>query len=356
MLPVQEISDDTLREMIALYEKCFERWPVLAPEVSSLEHLRWKMSGPASPLGSYQGRLGGKLVYCATALTDWVRVAGRRCVRVVFLDACVDPSCRGRGVYSRSVTYRTRVARYRCDLSLHEGSPSARVERRLARQGQTRLGNRITKLIRVLGSEAPLHGLLRGAGFLRRPLASALKAAGSLVAALRGNAAPSLTATTVTVFDDRFDALFAAAASRFDYIGERTCEHLRWRYGDRRAGPYQVRALEEHGELLGWAVSRTAGPRAYLVDLLGVPDRPDIVEALAADAVAVARARGSSQLMCWLPRRHPYRRALFRQGFFDSRQDPGVGFHAVEMPPEELAPLADASAAIHFGLGDTDLA
>ena len=101
---------------------------------------------------------------------------------------------------------------------------------------------------------------------------------------------------------------------------------------------------------------RTAARQAYLVDLLTLPDRPDVVESLVADAAGLARDRGAAQLVFWLPHRHPYRGALFRVGFLDSRIDPGVGFHGVDMPAARLSLLANPATPVHFVLGDTDLA
>ena len=115
-----------------------------------------------------------------------------------------------------------------------------------------------------------------------------------------------------------------------------------------------AREVVDRGELIGYAVVRTAGDRAYLADLLALPDRRDAVEALARDAVEVARGSGAAVIDCWLPRRHPYRAALQGLGFID-RGDAGVSYHPVQASDEVLAPLADPGARLHYTLGDTDL-
>jgi hypothetical protein len=176
---------------------------------------------------------------------------------------------------------------------------------------------------------------------------------GALVAGPRRR--PAASPRTVVSIDQRFDALFEAAAGSFDLIGERTADYLTWRYGDPRGGRNVVRELVEDDRLAGYAVVRFAGDRAYLSDLLALPDRPDSVDALVADAVEVAARGGAAILECWLPRRHPYRAALRRWGFLDRGRDAGISCHAVEMPEAELAPLDDPRARIHYTLGDTDL-
>jgi hypothetical protein len=367
LLDSTEITEAVAAEMLALFRSGFGRWPWSDPGVPELDHLRWKTSGPATRLGSYQGRIHGRLVYAATVFASWVRIAGVRRLRVVLLDACVDPSLQGRGIYSRAVSYRQHVLRYRCDFSMHERSQTGFVERRMASTGHRPLANRVTALVRVLQpsglsparaameasrspSKSPLDGPRR---LLARPASLALWALGAAVAATRRS--PGGRPRTAARFDQRFDALFEAAAGSFDVIGERTAEFLSWRYGDPRGGRNVVRELAEGERLVGYSVVRSAGPRAYLSDLLALPDRPHAIEALVADAVEVAAHGGASTLECWLPRRHPYRAALWRRGFFDRGRDAGISYHPVEMPAAELELLGDPRLRIHYTLGDTDL-
>ena len=165
--------------MIAVFRAGFGQWPFNAVPISDLDYLRWKMSGPASIYGSYQGRLHGRL----RLLDDRVRElgAGRRAPRLLrqsFLDACVDPAMRGRGVFSRAVAYQ-QCLEYRCDFSMHERSSRAEVRGRLARRDQRPFGNPIRVLSRVLapgrrgrsrrGSTAPERESRRVRGLAARP-------------------------------------------------------------------------------------------------------------------------------------------------------------------------------------------
>jgi hypothetical protein len=351
LLESADVSNVIADEMLAIFRAGFGQWPFIEPEVSHLDYLRWKMSGPATSLGSFQGRLGGRLVYATIVFASWVRIKGVRRLRLSFLDACVDPAARGRGIFSRAVAHQETLE-YRCDFSMFERSATVKVQRRLGRRDQRPLANRVNVMTRILVPSGPPtshHGLKR------LPVITAAFAAwllGSMLAATRRR--PAVEPRDVTCIDERFDVLFERAASSFDVIAERTAEFLRWRYGDRRGGRYVLRELTEGDRLVGYSVVRTAGAHAYLADLLVLPGRGDAVTTLVADAVAIATASGATMLDCWLPRHHPYRAALRRQGLF-GRRDAGVSYHPVELPAEELAPLADRRARIHFTLGDTDL-
>ena len=116
-----------------------------------------------------------------------------------------------------------------------------------------------------------------------------------------------------------------------------------------------MRSITDRDRLLGYAVLRTAGDKAYLADLLALPGRIDVLEALVADAVALAHRAGASGVECWLSGGHPYRAALRRQGFFDSRLDVAVEFHPIAATAEDLRCLRDPGARVHFQMGDTDM-
>jgi hypothetical protein len=350
LLRPDEVTDEIANEMIAVFRAGFGRWPFSTAPASDLDYLRWKMSGPASIYGSYQGRLHGRLVYSTVVFAGWVLVGGARLLRLTFLDACVDPELRGRGIYSRSTDYQECLD-YRCDFSMHERSARVEVRSRHARRDQRPLANQVKVLSRVLdpaGAPADLAGWAR------------MKSrAGNYGAWLLGTAMAAATRrprleVRPSSFDARYDALFEAVAPSFDVIAERGSEFLKWRYDDARAGACVAREVVDRGDLIGYAAVRVAGGRGYLADVLALPDRRDAVEALVRDAVEVARWSRAAVIECWLPQRHPYRAALQRLGFID-RGDAGVSYHPVRASDAQLAPLADPRARLHYTLGDTDL-
>jgi hypothetical protein len=349
LLRPDEVTEPVAREMIALFRAGFGRWPFQAVP-SDLDYLRWKMSGPASVYGSFQGRLHGRLVYATIVFASFVRVGGSRLRRLTFLDACVDPSMRGRGIYSKSTDYQEHLD-YDSDFSMHERSSRSEVIRRQSRRDQRPVGNQIQLLSRVLDPSAVTGEI---PGWSPRATRAALHGASLIGSAMAAAQRGSSFDVGAASFDERYDALFAAAASSFDFIAERGREFLRWRYADPRAGRCIAREVVDRGELVGYAVVRPSGEQTSLADLLVMPGRLDAVLALATDAVEVARESGAALVDCWLPRRHPYRAALRRVGFL-RRADAGVSFHPIQASDEELAPLAEPGGRLHYTLGDTDL-
>src|SRR5690606_5373908 len=95
-----------------------------------------------------------------------------------------------------------------------------------------------------------------------------------------------------------------------------------------RAGRFTIRVAEADGEVLGYSVIRTARATADIADLLVLPGRPDVAEALVRDAVAVSKQSGSSAVRSWMIRGHPYEALLGNVGFVRVRTSTKPVFHA----------------------------
>jgi hypothetical protein len=155
-------------------------------------------------------------------------------------------------------------------------------------------------------------------------------------------------------FDARNDALFEQAATEFDLIQIREHGFLNWRYVDPRAGRFTIR-LAEHGELLlGYAVLRADAQGADLADLLALPGRLDVVNALLRDALAVARRAGAPSMRMWMTRTHPYYPVVQQHGFIRVHNVVVPSFGPASGDPAEIAFLRDPSARVHLALGDSD--
>jgi hypothetical protein len=350
------ISDAVLEEALALYAAAFPSWPHRDPGWPAIDHLRWKTRSPASPLGLLVGRRDGRLVHACTVRSGRVRVRGRSCLLLHHPDAAVHPSERGRGIYAAALEHVTGRLRPRYDLAFDEIGAHPAMTRVQDRIGSRPLGNPVRNLVRVLHAGRVVTEWLPGCGWpTRLGLRLLATAQGLLEVRSRARLEHPGALGTLERFDARTDALFEAVAPAFDLIGERTSAHLNWRYADRRAGPFEARACEASGALLGYIVLRRSALRWEIADLLALPGRPDVIRALVADALERARAAGAAVVSGWLPRRHPYRSALRQAGFIDARTRAGVLYRPADLPPAELAFLGRPDARIHFTIGDTDL-
>jgi hypothetical protein len=164
----------------------------------------------------------------------------------------------------------------------------------------------------------------------------------------------SWSITTQSEFDNRIGGFFEEAARPFDFMIVRGKDYLNWRYCERAAGRFTVRAAEEQGKLLGYLVFKIAEGEGYIADLLALPGRVDVARSLVEDAHRLFREARVERVSCWMVRRHPYNRMLRRSGFVDSRRDVGFRINPISLTESEIEFLTDANARIHLTHGDSD--
>ena len=112
---------------------------------------------------------------------------------------------------------------------------------------------------------------------------------------LGGRFARGLEAEVLDGFDDSFDDLFERTAAVVPCLPEKDAAFLRWRYGpDCPQTPVTVLGVKSGGRLLGYAVLKDAskGQDGYVLDLMALPGRPDVVRALLRETVRYFREAG----------------------------------------------------------------
>ena len=129
---------------------------------------------------------------------------------------------------------------------------------------------------------APVKGLLNGG--LR-----------AVDAALSGVFGGSLKAEVIEDFDESFDELFEAVASRVPCVPEKDSAFLRWRYGPGSPQyPVTVLGVKEGKTLLGYAVLMVTwtGQDGNVLDLMTHPERRDVARALLNESIRFFRRAG----------------------------------------------------------------
>ena len=158
-------------------------------------------------------------------------------------------------------------------------------------------------------------------GPLKRVLNRALAAVDERLGSRFGGASE---AEVLGGFDDSFDDLFERTAAVVPCLAEKDAAFLRWRYGpDSPQSPVTVLGVRSKGRLLGYAVLRAAskGQDGYVLDLMALPGRPDVVRALLRETVRYFREGGVQIIRYRFVESPTSARAgdLARLGFFSRR-------------------------------------
>ena len=168
-----------------------------------------------------------------------------------------------------------------------------------------------------------------------------------------------VTLRTLPTFDRQFEPFLERASASWDVIPVRSVEYMNWRFCDPRAGEFTVRAAYESGELAGYSVTHSVGSRGYILDLLALPGRLDVVRTLVDDALRRLGEAGTAAVECWMLCEQPYARVLRQAGFIRlpgrSAEITGeIGWYGTGFEREERALLASPDTQVHLVRADFD--
>ena len=174
-----------------------------------------------------------------------------------------------------------------------------------------------------------------------------------------GGKEAGITVSELPAFDERFEPFWERASAAWDVIPVRSVELLNWRFCDPRAGDFSIRIAEENGALLGYVVLHLVSTRGYVMDLLALPGRLDVVRRLIDDAVHILHEAGASAVECWMLREHPYAGVLRRARFVllrrrSARETSLIGLTAPDASAEERALIASPRTPVHLVRADFD--
>ena len=348
-------------QMVELLFRAFKRWPAFELFESPVEHLRWKMrSDPIAARHQWIAELEGGIAAMIVIIVRRVRVRGRDYLVRDGADAAVDPQHQERGLYGAMLDH-TRERPQASDFDLGFGfTTNPRARRPSRSEGRAPLGNPIQVLQKPYNARAIIaRRREKYGGRLPAPLAVLRIKLETIFNRLRHRpywrpAERTWSITTLERFDDRIEGFFDEAARPFDLLILRSQGYLNWRYCELAAGQFTVRVAEQEGRILGYLVFKVSEGSGYIVDLLALSGRIDVVRSLVEDALHLFRESDVELVTCWMISRHPYNPILRRYGFIDTRRDVGFRYRAVSLDESELEFLADEGARIHLMHGDSD--
>ncbi|MCH8850136.1 MAG: hypothetical protein IIC89_04850 [Chloroflexi bacterium] len=322
--------------MLAVLQAAFKPWPKGELSIDPIEHLRWKLRSSELALKRHRvavahpnaARLSGasedaRIIGVSITIAYSVKVGDRLLLAHGGADAAVHPEFRNAGV----MTEIDRLGHEKSDrvFDVHFGVQSG--HEAIRRVGRHRQSGRRTVDVSVLV----------------RP-----------EAAVPDAAVADWAIRDVDRFDERVDTLWAEASRPYDIILARTAKRLNWRYCDPAAGGFSVKIAERDGRLLGYTAYRMSYGKGYIADLLALPGRLDVVDALVTTALRDFQNAGASASECWITDRHPYRDVLLRAGFTNARKTVGM-VRGQRVPDADIAQFMNEHASVHVMLGDTDL-
>ena len=316
--------------MLELLDASFRRWPAVEIPGDRLKHLQWKLrSTPDATRYHVVAELESKIIACRPYLLSKFRLCGELVSVRQGVDNAVHPDYRGGGLMT-ALMYPppARLMNFEVYFGIRSGAEAFKVMMRHEERQSCDLGVDVMEISGRLAEDA--------------------------VAKAHSWPPAAWSISSVTKFDERIEALCEEASRPFRFIVHRTREYLNWRYADERAGSFTIRLVEEGDRLLGFSALRIGGDRGYIADLLVLPGRTDVADALARDALVHVREHGVASLQGWATPGHPYRTSFERLGFRKKARKT-VYIQPLRLADERLTRFVSAKTPTHVTIGDTDL-
>ena len=352
-LSVRVPSEADIPEMVRVLLRAFGTWPSFPdPRITPEDHLRWKFNNHEIARKIHTvAEIEGRMISVRFRLMQTALIRGRPVLLRQAVDDAVDPEFQRMGVNKIMTDYFTDHL-ITGDVAMNF-STSVIAHRRLENEYRT-FGRELLVLYRALGLRALSNFGRAGRrqGFGRR-----VKARGVLRAvatAARPRRVGPIEIRGLERFPESVDQLFEHSQREFDWILLRTADYLNWRYAHPGAGRFSIRAAFQKDELIGYCVIRIGGPLAHIADLLVLPGRTDVADALVVDALEIAAGSGANAVVCWLMADHPYFDLVRGRGFIVTDATSGCMVKNEKLEADALDFLDRPEARVHVTAGDSD--
>ncbi len=298
----------------------------------------------------------GRVVGMAALLPTRLRVGGEPVPAAISADFAIDPAYRGFGP-ALSLQRATLKVLGEQGMLCAYGCPNELSEPIVKRVGYEDVGG-LTRFVKVLRSRLVVDLYVR-----RRRAARLLSAAATVTAdpALRLAARErrmrrdrALSFEKPGSFDDRFSDVWEATWRRHTLTGERSADHLNWKYELDTGQPsdYEIfAAVDAGGRVAGYVVYRVKDDVRHIFDIACLDSKP-VIDALLAGFLADARREGAIGVtfLC-LGSLGLLGKRLRSFGFVSRSEDKRLRVYVEDMP-SGIDPLERDSW--YFVMGDDD--
>lgn len=343
------------KDIVDLLELVFNGWPYFDLDCSPLDHWRWKhLYNPVGRSIVYVSESEGEIVGSVSTCPIKLKLGNRIFMCGFAADTAVHPNYRNKGLY-KALNEAKKAQEVASGLDIHIGmTKNIFLIKRSKRSLRNTIPFGVTNFIRIKDVDLYLKMSKISRAWLKKYILT-LKKKVNVVTNFSKPAYSDVDIYPVKAFDERMKPFWSNVSGQNDLILDRSLEYLNWRYCDGRAGRFTVK-LAGKDDILGYAVLRTnrkaENPYGIIDDLIAVPNRLDVVDALLEDAINHFD-ESVNVIRCMMLIGHPYTKILKKHGFVDSRDRPYFtyeifkdlnGFDIKKMPLNRM----------HFMSGDFD--
>lgn len=350
-------------KIVELLQAAFDGWPQMDLTCTSLDHWKWKyLDNPFEKNDIVVAGNEYRVIGCKHSIPLNIKVDSDIYFCNLGTDLAVHPEFRGLGI-SRKIRGLNTELKKKCGYEFAYFATSNPVMIQ-SFSGRPRFPHDIVNLVRIRDIDEHLKNMpVENSWFMKLGFRTS-----SLFNDLRSffdgseYEGQDQKIWEVQTFDNRIDLFWNRISEHYSFIVERRRDYLNWRYCDPRGGDFIVKQIQEEKEVLGYCVLcinryRRKYPIGYIVDMLTLPDQPELANALVADAVNFFDEQNINIVNYLIVKGHPYERILNRYGFLNSRLKIHVFFgRKILRTHSHVVKKIERSSAnrVYFSYGDID--
>ncbi len=328
----EEIEVRTFRqgdqdEILQLLDLVFAGWPHIDLPCTSLEHWMWKnFDNPQARSVVLIAQTNGRVVGANHTVLLKIKIGEDYFIGGQATDLAVHPDFRGIGVRTKM-----RVSKYdyceRAGVVFYlavSGNPI--IIQSAIRRKNPIFPHPILNLVKINDIDLHLEKMPVENAWFRKLGYYVVKKMNSIRYLFTDvtHANQDVKISDISAFDDRIDDFWIEISDHYDYIVERDRGYLNWRYCDPRAGGFRVRIAERGSQVLGFSVLKINRfledyPVGFVVDMMSLPDKPEVVAALLLDAEDYFERNDVNIVNALIIQGHSYEKIYKKYGFLDSR-------------------------------------
>ena len=317
-------GDET--RIVSLLELVFQGWPHIDLECSPLEHWNWKYFGPHIKKQYITvATSGGDIIGCHHSTAVDIRINGETRICTSSFDYAVHLDFRGMGVSKLMGDDFSNEWRRRDGVFLDYHITGNPILINSFSRKKPRFPHDIVNLVWINDIERQLEAYPMDKSWLIRLGYPPLKFFNVFKTkfSLTKLDSSKIEVKDVIMFDERIDLFSKQIENSHDFIVSRPKSYLNGRYCDPRGGDHRVKQAIENDEVLGYLVLKINRyqeyPVGFIVDLLALPGRFDVVEALIHSAMSYFEANDVNLINYQQVKGYPFTGLLEKIGFLDSR-------------------------------------
>jgi predicted N-acetyltransferase YhbS len=357
-------------QITKLMEIAFHKWPRFDLECTSKAHWIWKFREPANQTNTVvvAENHNREIIGINQAQVKKTKIGSKIVLARKTTEVAVHPEYRGKGVHKQLAIMGAETSKTKgADFSYSLSTNPVVVNYKKKESEYSKFPHPIKQLVKIQNINKFIHywrehkETKRRENFTLKIGIHALKHLNTLNKVIQPSKKPDLKfrIQKIYAFDEKMKTFWENMMNNYDFIIEKSKEHLNWRYHDPRGGNYEVFTAEEQNILLGYIALRVNRvnpnhPVGYIMELLSLSDREDVAEALVNYADTYFTNEKVNAIYFTVVSGHPYEKLLSKYGFIDSRRRPLVYYRIyrnfetlenfINAPPERL----------HYQFGEFD--